>query len=171
MFALLNTFIMLCRLRAAPQDLTYSKFLMMLCIACYFLVGLAVSLLDQKFGLAVISACADTGLMIVLAYLGLWIRDSAARTVQTITALTGTGTLFELMGLPLVSWLQQLKESEASILPLVLLVLIIWNITVIGNILRHALEVSMWIGTAIALLYIYTSIRVMSVLYIAGGTS
>lgn len=169
MLALLKMFIDLCRLRAEPQDLPFSQFLMVFCIGCYFLLGFSVSIQQQGFGLAILTAGADTALMIGLAYLGLWVRDSIPRAVQTITALTGTGALFELVGWPLVTFLQQLNEGESSNLSLVLLALVIWNITVIGNILRHALEVPMWVGTGIALLYIYTSLRVMSVLYVAGG--
>jgi len=171
MFALLKMFIDLCRLQAKPQDLPFSQFLMLFCIGCYFLLGFAVSIQEQKFGLAILSAGADTGLMVGLAFLGLWVRDSLPRAVQTITALTGTGALFELVGWPLVTFLQQLNEGETSNLSLVLLALVIWNITVIGNILRHSLEVPMWVGTGIALLYIYTSLRVMAVLYVAGGTA
>ena len=171
MFALLKMFIDLCRLRAEPQNLPYSKFLMLFCIGCYFLLGFAVSIQEQGFGLAVVSAGADTGLIIGLAYLALWIRDSIPRAVQTITALTGTGALFELLGWPLVTFLQQLEKGETSNLSLVLLALVIWNITVIGNILRHSLAVPMWVGTGIALLYIYTSLRVMAALYVAGSIS
>ena len=169
MFALLKMFVDLCRLQAKPQELPHSQFLMLFCIGCYFLLGFAVSIQEQEFGLSILSAGADTGLMIGLAYLGLWVRGSIPRAVQTITALTGTGALFELVGWPLISFLQQLNEGETSNLSLVLLALVIWNITVIGNILRHALEVPMWVGTGIALLYIYTSLRVMAVLYVAGG--
>ena len=169
MFALLKMFVDLCRLQAKPQELPHSQFLMLFCIGCYFLLGFAVSIQEQGFGLSVLSAGADSGLMVGLAYLGLWVRDSIPRAVQTITALTGTGALFELVGWPLVTFLQQLNEGETSNLSLVLLALVIWNITVIGSILRHALEVPMWVGTGIALLYIYTSLRVMAVLYVAGG--
>lgn len=169
MFALLRLFVDLCRFRSAPQNLPFSRFLMGLCIGCYFAVGFAISLAEQSFGRAIISASVDTGLMVGLAYLGLWVRDFIPRATQTITALAGTGTLFELIGWPLVTFLQTLEEGETSILSLLLLGLVIWNITVIGHILRHALELPMWIGTGIALLYIYTSIRVMQVLFIAGG--
>jgi hypothetical protein len=142
---------------------------MTLCVGSYFIAGFAVAIDDQAFGQSIIIASVDTSLLVALAYLGLWARDSIPRATQTITALAGTGTLFELLGWPLVTYLQTLQEGETSGLALLLPVLVIWNIAVIGNILKHALEIPMWIGTGIALLYIYTAIRVMSVLYIAGG--
>ena len=165
MFALLTMFVDLCRMRAKPQDLPHSQFLMLFCIGCYFLLGLATSILEQGFGLAILAAGADAGLMVGLTYLGLLMRGTSARAVQTITALTGTGALFEFIGWPMIIFLQQLEEGQSSSLSLVLFALVIWNIMVIGNILRHALNVPMWVGTSIALLYIYVTLRVMAVLY------
>ena len=167
MNALLTLLIDIMRLRAAPQDIPFSRFLMLLSIGSYLLMGLVISLLDQDAGLALLSAGIDTVMLIGLAYLALWIRNYQARAVQTITAFAATGTLFEIMGLPLVAYLQTTSADDPSSLSFLLLALIIWNITVIGHILRHAVEVPMWIGTSIALLYIYTSIRVMVALQIA----
>jgi hypothetical protein len=169
MFALLTMFVDLCRMRVKPEDLPHSHFLMLLCIGCYFLLGFATSVLEQGFGLAILAAGADTGLMVTLAYLGLQMRGFSARAVQTITALTGTGALFEFVGWPMVIFLQQLEEGQSSSLSLVLFALIIWNIMVIGHILRHALNVPMWVGTSIALIYIYITLRVINVLYAAAG--
>jgi hypothetical protein len=162
-------FVDLCRMRASPQHLPHSQFLMLVCIGCYFLLGLATSILEQGFGMAILVAGADTGLMVGLTYLGLLMRGSATRAVQTITALTGAGALFELVGWPLVIFLHQLEEGQSSSLSLILFALVIWNIMVIGNILRYALSVPMWVGTSIALLYIYITLRVMAVLYATVG--
>lgn len=156
------------RLRAAPQDLPCSRFLMLLSIGSYLLMGLVIALLDQSPGLALLSAGVDTALLMGLAYLPLWIRGYQDRGTQTVTAFAATGTVFELIGWPLVAYLQQVNADDPSSLSLLLLVLIIWNIVVLGHILRHAVEVPMWIGSGIALLYIYTSIRVMVALQIAG---
>jgi len=143
MTALLQLFINLCRLRSTPQDLPTSHFLMMLTAAGYFLVGLAVSLLEP----------VDTLMLAALAWLSLWIIGKTPRFTQTYTALAGTGVLFGLLGWPLITFLQGLPEGQGSSLSLLLLGLIIWNIMVIGHILRHALGIMM---------------RVMSALYIAG---
>jgi len=169
MNALFTLLINIMRLKAAPQDLPCSRFLMMLCIGSYLLMGLVISLLDQTFGLAILSAGVDTVLLIGLAALALWIRGYKGRGIQTVTAFTATGTLFELIGLPLVAYLQQTSADDPSSLSLLLLVLIVWNIVVLGHILRHAVDVPMWVGTGVALLYIYTSIRVMIALQIAGA--
>ncbi|MCF6336684.1 MAG: hypothetical protein L3J84_01850 [Gammaproteobacteria bacterium] len=168
MNALITLVFNIMRLRAAPQDLPYSRVLMLLCISVYLLMGLVIASLDQTFDLALLSAGVDTLLLVGLAWLALWITDQQSRIIQTVTAFTATGTLFEIMGWPLVAYLQRTSADDPSSLSILLLVLIIWNISVIGHILRHAVDVPMWIGTGIALLYIYTSIRVMVALQIAG---
>ena len=171
MHALITLFVDLCLLRAKPQDLPSSKFLMLLCIGCYLLLGFALSIQEQGFSMAALTAMTDTGLLVGLIYLGLSIKNSLPRSLQTITALTGTGALFEFVSWPLVSFLQTLGESEGSSLWMILLALVLWNVTVIGNILRHAIEVPLWVGISIALLYIYISLQVMAVLFALGGVA
>ncbi len=156
------------RLRAAPQDLPHSRFLMLLCISSYLLMGLVIASLDQTFALALLSAGVSTVLLVGLAWLALWIRGFQGRVIQTVTAFAATGTLFELMGWPLVAYLHQVSADDPSSLSLLVQALIIWNIGVVGHILRHAVDVAMWVGVGIALLYIHTSIRVMIALQIAG---
>jgi len=168
MTALLLLFIDLCRLRRGPQDLPASRFLMTLAAAGYFVIGLAISLLEQSLGLAILSAAVDTLMLAALAWLSLWIIGKTVRFTQTYTALAGTGILFSLMGWPLIAFLQGLPQGQGSSLSLLLLGLVIWNIVVIGHILRHALGLMMWAASGLALFYMYLSIRVMSALYIAG---
>jgi len=168
MNALIILILNIMRLRAAPQDLPHSRFLMLLFVGSYLLMGIIISLLDQTLGLSLLSAGIDTAMLVGLAYLALWIRGYQGRTVQTVTALVATGTLFEIISYPLVAYLQQTSVDNPSNLSILLLLLIIWNIAVIGHILRHAIDVALWLGIGISLLYVYTSMRVMVALHIAG---
>jgi hypothetical protein len=99
----------------------------------------------------------------------LWIKDLTARSTQTITALAGTGSFFGLISLPILSWLQGIPEDQPSLAGLFLLGLVVWNIAVVGNILRGALDVPLWAGVGISVLYAYTTLRVTSALFIAGN--
>ena len=169
MTSILLSFINLCRLRAAPQDLPYSILLMGATLVCYFLAGLGIASSEQAFGPALLTSVVDVVLLVGLARLALWITNHGARAMQTVTALAGTGTLFELLAWPLIATMQGVTAGAPSTtLSFLLLALIVWNIVVIGHILRHALDMTMWIACGIALLYVYTSMRVMSALYIAG---
>ncbi len=170
MTTLLLLFIDICRLRGTPQDLPGSRFLLILTTSGYFAIGLVISLLALPLGLAILSAMVDTLILVALAWFSLWITGKTPRFTQTCTALTGTGVLFGLVGWPLITFLQGLPEGQNNSLPLLLLLgLVIWNIMVIGHILRHALGIMMWAASGLALLYMYLSIRIMNALHLTGS--
>lgn len=169
MIAIFQYFFELCRFRANPQDLPSSVVLKYFSIATYMVVGLAVTLLSQPMGQALVSVIIDTMMLVGLAWAGLWVRNFTDRTTQTVTALAGTGTIIGLIGLPVMAWLHNSPEGQATLASLMLLLLVVWNVAVIGHILRHALSLPFWAGIGISVFYIYTSIRVMSALFIAGS--
>lgn len=168
MLALIKLFFDICRLRSNPEDLPYSKALQGLSILAYVLVDLAISVMGQSFGHAILVVIVDTCLLLGLAYASLWIRSFLGRSTQTITALAGTGVLFGIMSFPIMVWLQGITNDQPSTVSLLLLILITWNVAVIGHILKSSLSIPFWAGIGIAVMYVYTSLRVMSVLFIAG---
>ena len=167
MLQLVKIFVDMCLFRAKPEQLPYSLFLLLLTIITYMAAGMVVSLVNQTMAKAVLIVIVDTAMLLGLAYAGLWIRGFLNRGVKTITAILGTGTLFTLMGLPLMLLLHDQPADQPSFYSLLVLVLMVWNIGVLGHILRSALSMPMWVGTSIALLYVYTSIRILAVLSIA----
>ena len=115
MFKLITLFIDLCRFRANPQDLPSSHVLKYVTIMTYTGVGLVIALLNQSMTQAVISVIVDLAMLLGLAYAGLWVRDFKGRTTQTITALTGTGTIIGLVQLPLMVWLQSIETDTVNL--------------------------------------------------------
>jgi hypothetical protein len=115
---------------------------------------------------AIASVVIDTALMLALAYAGLWVRTFENRTTQTITALAGTGILFGIFAAPIMYLISYNTSDEVSIASFVFLILVMWQISVIGHIMRHALSIPFWAGFGISLFYIYTSFRVMSFLVV-----
>ncbi|MBL3589057.1 MAG: hypothetical protein JMN24_04580 [gamma proteobacterium endosymbiont of Lamellibrachia anaximandri] len=151
MKALLNFFVDLCLLRAAPQDLPASGVI----LAGTFLLNILVSLLmivDARHGpgLALIESLFETFLMLVVLYLALRTRRLRGRFQQSATALMGSGLLLGLLALPLVAWSHRSESTEASLL---LLLLIIWSIVVLGHIIRHTFGLTLNIGVALGVLY------------------
>lgn len=167
MLTLIKLFFDICLLRANPEDLPYSKLLQGLSIFGYAMVGLAISLMGQSFGHATLAIVVDTCLLLGLAYASLWIRGFLKRSTQTITALAGTGAIFGLVSFPIMVWLQQINSDQPGTVSLLLLILITWNIAVIGHILKSSLSIPFWAGIGIAVMYVYTSLRIISILLIA----
>jgi len=167
MLTILNVFIEICRFRAGPQDIPHSRFLLVWTVIAYFLIGLATSPLEQ-FVPKTISAVADTFMLVGFALAGLWVRNLSNRGIQTITALAGTGVVFGIISLVVLLVFPDFRISEPSVFSSILILsLVIWNIAVIGHILKSSLDLPLWAGIGVAVLFVYTTLRVTGAIYVA----
>lgn len=154
----------LCMLKAQPQDLPTSTFLLGITLMSYFLTGIAVAALQWPLPFAFFIASLDAALISILCYVLLWARMFSVRFTQTLTALTGSGTLLGIFAIPLIVWQQQMgapSEGLATIPAALLLVWMAWNITVMGHILRHALSTAFFLGLGLAALYAYITLQLI----------
>ncbi|MBI3776168.1 MAG: hypothetical protein HY273_11560 [Gammaproteobacteria bacterium] len=165
-------FVDLCLLRANPQDLPLSVALELITLATYTALSYVLALSSTTPGTALLAALVDVGMLVGLAYAGLWILDLKNRLTKLITALAGSGTIWQLVALPVMSLLigSSDKTPDSTLAAfgyLLLLALVAWAIFIIGHILRHALNMKFFFALGVALLYVYTSMRVGSALFIA----
>jgi drug/metabolite transporter (DMT)-like permease len=165
MVVLIKLIIDICLLRAKPGDLPYSKFLLILCLITYMILGVAITLSNQSVTKSILIVIVDTSLLLIFAYGALWFRNQLNRATQMVTALAGSGVLFTALSIPIVFWLQQIDPSEPSPISLLLLLIFAWNVAVIGYILQHALNVKYWVGFGISATYVYVSLRLMNTLF------
>ncbi|MEQ6341055.1 MAG: hypothetical protein M3A44_05220 [Gammaproteobacteria bacterium] len=167
---LLSMFFDVCRLRVAPQDLPTSRTLLVSTLAVYALLSIVISVVQMSLVKALLAAFMDTALLAGLSFFLLWARMFAHRWVQTCTALAGSGAVLEVVALPLMVWQKQFgPESSMVILPtLLLLVVLFWNLVVIGHILRHALSTNLGMGAVLATVYMYVSLSIIKILFFSG---
>jgi hypothetical protein len=165
---LLQGFWDICLLRRGPQDLPASQTLLRLALLVYALAGFTLTLLQETAARAVIAVAADLGLLVLFVQFILYLDGRTGRFVQTLTALAGTGALFALLAWPILAWSASLPlPREAIAFPDLLgLGLMVWNIIVIGHILRHAIDAKLGLGIAIALAYAIVSIKLVELLLI-----
>ncbi len=149
-----------CLMRVAPQDLPSSKFLLWAAAAAYALIGSLISLLTLGPIAAVLSAVVDTGVLLGLTMLVLWIKDTGERYTQTATALAGSGAILMGIALPLLILQAKLGVDGNTLPSLLVLVLMVWNLNVVGHILRHALDTKFFVGLLLSVVYLYVSISV-----------
>ncbi len=157
----------LCLLRANPQDLPASDFLLGLTMLAYLAVNVSLSLLSWALPRALAVSLADLLVLSAFAWTALQWRRKPARFRQTLTALTGTGTVLGLLALPMVAGLMAAQRAGggAGALGLVWLALVVWSVVVLGHILRHALSVSFGTGIALGVLYTVLSYGLAQVLF------
>ena len=162
-----RAFLDICLLRRGPQDLPKSTVLLALCLILYTVLDVLLTVQTRPFADALLVTFVDVGFLLVLTFLILRQHQHLDRLPQTMTALFGTGVILGIFIFPLVyggvqnqyeSWLQQ-------IIVLLFLIMVIWNVAVLAHIVRHAISTSMGIGIMIAILYIWMSSLLITMLF------
>jgi hypothetical protein len=156
----------ICAVKAAPQDLPASSFLLGLALLAYLVTGTVVAAFQWPLSQAILAAFLDTVFLTVLSRVLLWARMLSGRFVQTLTALAGCGAVMTVIALPLVMWQSfvGVTDANAPTLPSWLLMIwMIWNVVVVGHILRHALSTVLPLGIGLAAVYAYISFQLMRI--------
>jgi hypothetical protein len=167
MLQLFTTWLNICLLRTAPQDLPASGFLLGLTLSCYIGVSFLLSLHSYGFLPALLVALLDTGLLVVFVLGLLYLQARTARVNQTLSALAGSGTVLGLFSLPLVLFLEpgQTAEQLPLLVPVFWLCLFFWSLAVVAHIMRHALSTSFAMGIAISVLYALVSMQILATVF------
>jgi hypothetical protein len=112
-------------------------------------------------------ALMDAVLLIVFASTALYLRGKMARLTQTLTALSGTGTLLGLIALPVIQLLSSGLEAGQPVLLAGMLWLLLfgWSLIVVAHIMRHAMSVNLPVAIVIAMLYTLVAMQVMNTLF------
>lgn len=154
-------YIDLCRLKAGPADMPASNKLLKLTLLVYFLLGVIISRIDSTWNVSVISSLADTLFMIAAIGVVLHLKGLAARYQQTLMALAGAGIILDLIGLPLMLWLNQIDKLEqgTSVALLLMIALMFWSLMIIAHIFRQALDIKA--GSAAMITIIYTAMSIV----------
>jgi cellulose synthase/poly-beta-1,6-N-acetylglucosamine synthase-like glycosyltransferase len=155
--ALWKSFFSICCFRSGPQDLPVSGELVFLSLLVYGLSSFVLALSSQPADIAVLSGLIDTVLLAGISYLLLSLWRQSERWLQTTLALSGTGVLFSIAALPFSYMFANSNETDPLVFLLFLffISLLIWNITVMAHIMRHALSSSFALGVLVALFYVW----------------
>jgi hypothetical protein len=153
---LLKLFIDICRLQAKPQDVPASNALLLLTIALALVSGMA-SISSSVHGVIEIVAISlmDVALTLTLLYLFLNLTNLSSRLMQAATAMFGTGTVINLVSLPVMWMMNSSPENPGFQLlgALFYFGLLIWSLVIMGHILRHSFNLPLTGGILIAIGY------------------
>jgi hypothetical protein len=166
-FHLIKMFWDICAIKAAPQDLPASSFLLGLAVLAYLVTGAIVAAVQWPLSLAIPAALLDTLFLALMSRVLLWARMLSGRFVQTLTALAGCGAVMTVIALPLVLWQNLVGVTEANVPTLpswLLMIWMVWNVVVVGHIIRHALSTVLPVGIGLAAVYAYITFQLMRIL-------
>ncbi len=145
-------------LRFGPQDLPSSGGLLALLIAAYMILTLITIHLGSMDFEPVPLVLLSVVLALGLSWIVLRLAGKTARWVQTITALFGAAVIFRLLNMPLV----MVGDNGApALLEIFALMLFFWSFAVDGHIYRHALELTLSMGIAVAVVLFAVSYFVL----------
>ena len=171
MHSLIHPFVQICLLRMKPQDLPSSVMLLALVLLTHTLVGVAVAAVNLRFDQALAMGVIDTALLCTLTAGLLALRDLRARTVQTLSALAGAGSIIGFIAFPVSLWLHDAQEAneQSPALMVLLLAVLGWSLAVSAHILRHALSAPYYLGLVVSVAFYWISVRLLSSLFPLGG--
>ena len=160
MTELLKRFLNICLLSNGPQDLPYSYLLFRILLVMYFISGILSMLSSTVFEDGVLIMMLDVSVLLLFTWLCFQAFKKQPRFIQTMTALAGVGTIFQLLAWPLLIQVESLKQSgETSIeVSLLLLIIISWNLAVFAHIYRHALGIRTPVAFILTLAYVMINV-------------
>ncbi|RRQ21477.1 hypothetical protein [Thiohalobacter thiocyanaticus] len=154
----------LCLLRVGPQRLPAARELLWLFVVAYVTLGVVVYLSRYELRFALSASVLET--LLVAAFIQLLLRawGRPERFTQTLTALLAGWTLLGLLVAPLVYGTQGMEpDSRDAVLVFVGMTLYLaWSLAVLGNILHHALEVPLYGGIGLGVVYFMLSQMVVA---------
>ena len=176
MIKLLTVFWNIILRKSGPEEVPDSNFLLVVTFIFFLLsqvlvgfkmYGGAVSLFFQLLFL-------DTVLLIIWLRAILQLSGKLKRFRQSLTALFGTGTLFNFILSPFIlsyaPYLEQLTSSDElqitaelpmpALLSIVILIIAIWSVLVMGHIFSRATSKSRAIGLGMALVYSFINFMI-----------
>jgi len=140
------------RLRSGPQDLPAGLWVALITGGLYIATGAAALVAggETKTDLAI---STDLAGMLLVVLLALRMTGRPQRVAQTLSALFGCGSVFNMLAIPFLATMDRGGDATASPDGLTALAwwgLFFWSLWVNGHVLRHALEIRLSSGIALA---------------------
>jgi hypothetical protein len=143
---LFKNYFAICLLRKNPQDLPRSAELLAVSLVLYIAISTLVIVYSAPLATAMASSVIEILLVSLITWVILRLHKKPERLMQTLTAIVGTGCIISLFAIPLI-------YSG------------IWNIMVLGHILRHALATTLGFGIVFAIIYIVITTYLISLVF------
>lgn len=171
--------------RRGPDELPASQFLFVLILVSYVVVGLLSLLFSEPT--ARLLSINIFGFSLYLGYIGLIILETSLdilfvwgvlkvfghpkRFLQTATALFGVQALLGIIRMPVLVWIEAVRETgnEPITGVFVYLALFLWTIDVAGYILAKATQNIYFVGALIATGYVMVSFSLRDYMFPVTG--
>jgi len=165
----------MCQLRRGPDDMPYSKALLVVLLGASILLDVVIGAFGGGVPDALSRSLLSAGLVLALCWIALALRHLGNRYLQTASALVACSIVFSLLILPL-AWLSgPVPTPPTPLTPMQLLLgwlmlaIVAWNLIVNAHIVRRALDAPFALGLAIALAWFVADLALERALFDAPG--
>ena len=167
MYALIEPFVQIALLRRKPQDLPVSRLLLQVTLIAHAFMGMLMFAPQLALPQALLAGITNTLLMGVLTASLLFATGMSKRITQSLTAMAGSDVVVSLVALPVTLMLQGEVNADSTqqIASLLAIILVVWNLFVIGHVLRHAISSTLPVGIALSLVFIVLSFKLTHSLF------
>ncbi len=152
----------ICRLKANPQGLPKSQYLLLSVILASIVIDSFSSsiLIPNLTHIEIVQIIVLYNLILLSSvYLLLKLVGYSERSIQTIAAIAGSGLLISLVLLPALLTLNTAVDAVKSF-ALLILVDNVWRIAVNAHIFRHALSISLLMAMILSVSYLLFGVLV-----------
>jgi len=169
MQALIFRFFDICLLRAGPQDLPASLFLLRLVVVLNIIVGIFLNLQTEELSQALMISLFNVAWLTAFLYFSLQLRGKLARFRQVLIAMMGTNVILGVLIMPFAYNLvaAELNNESAPVAFQFFLLLLVWDITVFAHIIRHSLDIRFAYGFMISIGYLILSWTLVEMVFSA----
>lgn len=143
---LIRAFWGICTFRLAPQDIPGSSALLAVVTAANLVFSTLINQIRLPLGSSLFVALLEMVVVFALTFALLHAFSRAARALQTLTALMGTGAVIGGLVLLVLFALPALPQPAR-------IAIFLWNLFVMAHILRHALDTRFIVGFFVAFGY------------------
>jgi hypothetical protein len=163
----------ICMFTSTPQDLKYSKWLLLL-FSCLLVPMYAVVLYQMQhvsFQVALNQAAISTTFVLSLLAAGLWFSNKSSRFVQVASALLGSAValgffMLIYMYLMVTTYGFDGFDAKYATFPLKMVGgFFVWNFAILAHILRHAFSKSAFFAMGLSFLLVFSTWRIMDLIW------
>lgn len=167
MVEILRRSLKICLLSHGPQDLPHSQRLLQLMLLVYLVSGCISMWPMINVSKGILVMLVDLIVLLSFSLLCLNAFNKTSRFIQTITALTAVGAIFQLLVWPLMLYVNEFSQGETVPVEasLLLLIIISWNLAVYAHIFRQAFEVRSVSSFALTIAYVVVNMSIRSLLF------
>ena len=149
----LKHYLLMCLLLSSPDRLPYNPYPVALTGLVYFLLGLLLVDEQRSYTLVCAQILLELGMLGLIAWFGLLLRQSLQRFLQTFSALLGINVVITAVTIPAYHFVAVNGSVNSSLLLYVTVVILVWNLAVLSLIFKRAFEVSTHVSAMISFCY------------------